>query len=597
MSQVTEEIKTKIGIVDLISEYLPLKRSGASYKTNCPFHHEKTPSFMVSPDRQSWHCFGCNIGGDIFEFLMKMENLEFPEALKLLADKAGVKLPEFVNEISASQRNRVLDILKLAAKFYHKILIDSPQAEEARKYVFEKRAVSRDVAEEFLLGYITEDWDLLTNFLIKKGFGINDIVAAGLAIKKDNGGYYDRFRDRIMFPISDVHGNIVGFTGRVLHDKPEAGAKYVNTPQTIVFDKGRIIYALDKAKQEARRQDKFIIVEGQMDVIANHQFGLVNTVASSGTALTSDQIKLLKRFSNNLYIAFDEDAAGQNATARGIELALIEGMKIKVITISKEIAKDPDECLKKNPQFWLTAVEQAQSIMDYFFSSILAGQDLANPEVRGKVSTQLLEKIKQLPDAVEQDFWVKKMAGILDIKYEILYEKMRSLKGPVSGESAGVPTIGNVLAVKKTKEEIAAEKFLSLLLRWPQFLPAIIPKIKSENFYSPVLRGLYEKIVLFYNTAEAVAGETEGFIHRFKVWNGQNDVCQIIDVLSLLYDKEYASLSKKEAEEEISNITNLLNLWYNETIRHRLQQEMKEAEQNGDKEKIQSIMQKFKDLL
>lgn len=594
MSQATEEIKTKLSIVDLISEYIPLKRAGASFKANCPFHHEKTPSFMVSPDRQSWHCFGCNIGGDIFEFLMKMENLEFPEALKILADKAGVKLPEFAGEINASGRNRVLDILKLAAKFYHKILMDLPKAEEARQYVFQKRGVSKEIAEDFLLGYIPEEWDLLNNFLIKKGFGINDIVAAGLSIKKDGGGYYDRFRDRIMFPISDVHGNVVGFTGRVLHEKPEAGGKYVNTPQTIVFDKGRIIYALDKAKQEARRQDKFIIVEGQMDVVASHQAGLYNTVASSGTALTRDQIKLLKRFSNNLYIAFDVDAAGQNATARGIELALSEGMKIKIITVDRDFAKDPDECLKKDPSVWLKAIEEAKSIMDYFFESILAGKNLGIPEIRSQVSTALLEKIKQLPDPVEQDFWVKKLAGVLDIKYEILYEKMRTIKGL----HTPMPEFhGDVDGDKGTKENLAAEKLLSLVMRWPVFLPKLPTELKTEALQNQNLRNLYENLLLFYNTADMPKGMPEELIHSFKVWNGENDVCQIIDVLGLLYDKEYSNLSQKEAEEEMVIIVKRLNLWYNENIRKKIEEEMRQAEKDGDKAKIQSLMQKFKELL
>ncbi|KKR49280.1 MAG: primase protein [Candidatus Magasanikbacteria bacterium GW2011_GWC2_40_17] len=593
MSQATEDIKSKISIVDFVSEYLPLKRAGATYKASCPFHQEKTPSFIVSPERQSWHCFGCNIGGDVFEFLMKMENLEFPEALKILADKAGVKLPEFGNEISSSQRNRLLDILKLAAKFYHKILLDSPKAEEARNYLFVKRQVSQEVAEDFLLGYIPEDWDFLTNFLVKKGYGINDILSSGLTIKKDGGGYYDRFRDRVMFPINDVHGNVVGFTGRLLHEKPEAGGKYVNTPQTSVFDKGKVIYALDKAKQEARRQDKFIIVEGQMDVVMSHQFQITNTVASSGTALTREQIKLLKRFTSNLIIAFDVDSAGQNATARGIELALSEGLKIKIAVIPPEFAKDPDECLKKDKNVWFKALENAQSIMEYFFSSILGGKDLTNPEVRGQVSTSILEKIKLLPDSVEQDFWIKKLAAVLDLRVDVLYEKIKGLKGgPVYHDE--IKKAGSVV---KSKEELTGEKMLCLLIRWPLFFETAKQILHPEFFINQNLKNLYENLILFYNTAEALPEGDVGVIHSFKAWKGQNEVCQIIDILDLLYEKEYFNLSQKEAEEEIISVAKRLKMWYNNAIRKTLEKEMAEAEKNSDKEKILFLMEKFKDFL
>ncbi|MEK9158840.1 MAG: DNA primase, partial [Patescibacteria group bacterium] len=401
-SQAVEEIKSKIDLADLVGEYVQLKKAGVNYKAPCPFHHEKTPSFLVSKEKQIWHCFGCGEGGDIFGFIMRIEGLDFPEALKLLAERAGVKLQEFHSEISASARNRILDILKMAAKFYHKILLDSSQAEEARQYL-NKRQVAAEMLEEFQIGYIPDEWDILTNFLLKKGFGINDLVAAGLTIKKEGGGYYDRFRGRIMFPIADVHGNVVGFTGRLLNEnKVEAGGKYVNTPQTIVFDKSRLLYALDRAKQVARKQNKLIIVEGQMDVVSCYQFGQTNTVASSGTALTLDQVKLIKRFTNNIYIAFDMDAAGQHAADRGIDLALSEGMNIKIIVVPKDFAKDPDECLKKDPAVWFKSVEEARSIMDYFFDKTFAGRDLKNPEKRGEAAKILLEQISRLGDTVEQ---------------------------------------------------------------------------------------------------------------------------------------------------------------------------------------------------
>lgn len=598
MSQVTEEIKSKIGVIDLLSEYIQLKRAGASYKALCPFHHEKTPSFMVSPERQSWHCFGCNTGGDIFEFVMKMEGLEFPEALKLLADKAGVKLPVFSSEISASQRNRLLDILKLAAKFYHKVLLDLPQAQEARDYL-SKRGVAKEMVEEFQLGFIPEAWDRLTVFLLKKGFGINDLIAAGVTIKKEGGGNYDRFRGRIMFPLADVHGHIVGFTGRLLEgNNVEAGGKYVNTPQTLVYDKGRLIYALDKAKFEARRQDRIIIVEGQMDVVACHQFGQANTVAASGTALTREQIKLLKRFSNNLFIAFDVDPAGQSATARGIEMTLNEGMKIKIIAIPKEAGKDPDECLKNNPEAWFKAVAEAQSIMEYFFATILAGKDLKKPEDRSLAAQNLLEKICQLPDPVEQDYWVKKLAGILDIRDEILYEKMATLKRKPSGAGAeSGEKEKNIPVFKKTKEESASEKILALALHWPNLFPAIMERLNPQALTPLKNYDFYENFVHFYNTEKEFIQKGCEFISKFREKNNSRENCQTISLLELLYDKEFADLSQEEAWEEISTVISFLNLCYNNNIRQILEKQMREAEHSGDQLKVNELMKKFKDFL
>jgi len=603
MSQSTEEIKSKISIVDLVSEYISLKRAGASYKSLCPFHHEKSPSFMVSPERQSWHCFGCNTGGDIFEFIMKMEGLEFPEALKLLADRAGVKLAAFSSEISGSQRNRLLDALKIAAKFYHKILLDSSIGAEAREYL-KKRGVSQEMIEDFLIGYVPEEWDLLTIFLLKKGYGINDLMAAGLTIKKEGGGNYDRFRGRVMFPFFDPHGAIIGFTGRLLkEDKQEAGGKYVNTPQSIVFDKSRVLYGIDKAKQEIKREDKVIIVEGQMDVIACHQAGQTNVVASSGTALTREQIKLLKRFTNNLLIAFDFDAAGRNATERGIDLALADGMKIKVITLSKEIAKDPDECLKKNPVIWFKAAAEAKSIMDYFFEAFLAGRNLERPEERGVVSTLILQKIKQLPDLVEQDFWVKKLAGILDINLVILYEKLNALRvrnnaeAWISSSAGGSTDRTSGAIVVKTKEESASQKMLAIILRWPICFQPILETVKLEALFHKEAKECFKSLIEFYNFSGPDFSISDGFIHRFRSWNEGKEVCQILDLLGFLYDKEYSNLSQKEAKEEALFIAKSLNLWYNNAILKGIEKETGDAEKSGDAKKVSLLMQKFKDFL
>ena len=328
----TQAIKDRLDIVQIIGEYIPLKKAGANWKANCPFHNEKSPSFMVNAEKQFWHCFGCSKGGDVFSFLQEMEGMDFPEALKILADRAGVKIDTFASEVNKSQKNRILEINNKAAYFFHHFLLEMPASGGARDYL-KRRELKQETIEEWKVGFIPEQWDLLTQYLLKKGNSIDDLLASGLTIKKDGGGVYDRFRGRIMFPLWDMHGNIVGFTGRVLVETEKSGGKYVNTPQTLVYDKSRILYGLNFAKTEIKSKDFTVLVEGQMDVVACHQAGMKNVVASSGTALTFEQIKLLKRYSNNIAIAFDADAAGQNAAKRGIDLALEQGMNIKIIQI------------------------------------------------------------------------------------------------------------------------------------------------------------------------------------------------------------------------------------------------------------------------
>lgn len=588
MSQITDEIKSKIDIIDLLSEYIQLKPAGANFRAVCPFHHEKTPSFMVSRPKQIWHCFGCGAGGDIFGFVMKIEGLEFPEALRLLAEKAGVKLSAYSNELSSSARNRLLDVLKLSAAFYHRVLLDSPRSQLARDYL-NQRGVSPEMIEEFQIGFIPDEWDLLTKFLLKKGFGINDIAAAGLSLKKEGGSsYYDRFRGRVVFPLNDVHGNVVGFTGRLLNENQEkASGKYVNTPQTSVYDKSKVVYGLDKAKQEIKRQDGAIMVEGQMDVLACHQAGQFNVVASSGTALTMEQIKLLKRFSHNLIMAFDADLAGQNAAERGIETALSEDMKIKVIQIPEGSGKDPDECLKKNPAIWFKAVEQAENIMDYFFRKFLAGKNLQDSGERSAVAKALLLKIGQIPDVVEQDFWLKKLANILDIPINILRERLGDLKRSLRVAVLPSASIGEAPARDRT--ELASERLLALLLRHQDIFKLAVDRLKIAALAPPLLQNLFRDFLVFCQSQEV--------IHSFGQWTKIPQACQTIDILDLLYEREFANFKQEELVSAALEMVNSLNLWYTAKECRRIEKEMKEAEASGNKEKAAELLKKFRELI
>jgi DNA primase len=303
-----QEIKSRLDVADIIGEYLQLKPAGSgSFKACCPFHQEKTPSFYVNRPRQSWHCFGCDQGGDLISFVQRMEGLDFPDTLSLLAQRAGITLPEF-NVAASSERKRLYEVNDLASRFFRSQLLSSPKAEAARAYVV-KRGLDDLTADVWRIGYAPDAWSDLTDALKARGVTDAELIATGLVQKRDSGGVYDRFRDRLMFSIYDVHGHIVGFTGRILPSATpdQAAAKYVNTPETILYKKSSVLYGLDKAKGEIRRQNMAVIVEGNMDVVSSHQFGITNVVASSGTALTTEQLALLKRFTTNLAIAFDAD--------------------------------------------------------------------------------------------------------------------------------------------------------------------------------------------------------------------------------------------------------------------------------------------------
>ena len=304
--QPSEEIKSKLDIVEVIRDYIKLQQAGANWRAQCPFHREKTPSFMVSQERQIWHCFGCGKGGDVFSFVQDIEGLSFVEALRLLAPKAGVTLKRQDPKL-VSQRNRLLDIIDLSRRYFHKLLMESPSAKMAREYLAGRGLKTEDL-EEWQIGYSPDSWDTILNFLKSRGYKENEIFLAGMVIKGQNRpGFYDRFRGRIMFPINDVNGNTVAFTARVSpeKEKEEKMGKYINSPQTQVYDKSNILFGLDKARMEIKKADKVILVEGQMDAITAYVNDFKCVVASSGTALTEEQVKILKRYTNNLIISYD----------------------------------------------------------------------------------------------------------------------------------------------------------------------------------------------------------------------------------------------------------------------------------------------------
>ncbi|TSC67566.1 MAG: DNA primase [Parcubacteria group bacterium Gr01-1014_73] len=453
-----EKIKDRLGIVELVGSYIKLEKAGKNLKARCPFHNEKTPSFFVSPDRGSFYCFGCGAKGDIFSFVEQFEGLDFKGTLKLLAERAGIKLEYERGDLSAGKavREKLFQILEEATSYFEANLKLNA---EAISYL-EKRGVKEKTRGTFRLGFAPDEWHSLLFHLKSKKFSESDLEKAGLIKKGEAGGnYYDRFRGRIIFPITDSAGRVVGFSGRILKGKPE-DAKYLNSPETELFAKSKILYGLDKAKTAIRQRDFAVLVEGQMDLLMSNQAGVANTVASSGTALTDEHINLLKRFSNRLLLVFDPDEAGFKAALRGAGLALARGLEVKVAALPEGL--DPADLVLKNPIDWKEALKNAVFLIDFLLARILnKGYD--KRQLAKAVEKDILPYVASLKSRIEQSHYISEIADKAGIKEEALWEELRKVK-PVIGANPPTPVAGYGVAKEKlTKRELLERRLFGVL--------------------------------------------------------------------------------------------------------------------------------------
>lgn len=423
-----DEIKSRLNIVDTIGKRVTLKKAGRNFKGLCPFHNEKTPSFIVSPDRQTFHCFGCGKGGSIFDFVMLSDHIDFSEALETLAEQAGVKLERRIGDTpEAKQKQKILEVNHLASEYYHYLLTKHVVGEKAREYL-KHRGVTDKSIKTFSLGYSANDWDGLLTFLKKKGYDDKTQETAGLIIR-GNRGYYDRFRGRVMFTLKDHRGNVIGFSGRVL-DPTAKEAKYINTSETPVYMKGRVLYALDVTKDAIQKANEAILMEGELDVISSFQEGISNVVAIKGSAVTEDHARLLRRFTERLVFALDSDMAGDAAARRGIEIAERIGFDMRVARMLS--GKDPDEAARENPTLLKKAIKDAEPIYDYFLSSARSRFDGATSFGKRKISDEFLPVLMKIDNPIVQGHYIRKLAESLGLSDETIQEgltKHRSSQG------------------------------------------------------------------------------------------------------------------------------------------------------------------------
>jgi DNA primase len=563
-----EEIKARLDIVDVIGSYLNLKKTGSNYRALCPFHSEKNPSFFVSPRLQIFKCFGCGAAGDIFKFIMMIEGVEFGDALRILAQRAGVELKPIEPKLK-TERKRFYEVCELACKFFERQM-EGKKGEKVKKYLL-SRKINEDSIKKWRIGWAPNTQDSLISFLVSKGYKREEIKKAGLAFQKENGEFLDFFRGRIIFPIFDLNSQVIAFSGRVF--EKEEGPKYINSPNTLLYDKSKTLYGLDRAKIEIRKKDFCIIVEGYTDVILAHQEGFENTVSVSGTSLTPYQLTILKRYTQNLYLSFDMDVAGNTATKRGIDLARLKGFDIKVLTLPE--GKDPADILSRNPKDFEKILKNSLSIMDFYFQRAFSKYDKKTLEGKKEISKILLPEIKRIKNEIEKSFWIAELAENLEIREEDIRMELTKIK--IEEEELGLEEQEILKQPQKSRKEILEERLLFLILKDPQNLNLIDKE--NLSFLSPELKEVIENLKKDFN---------------LKIENLSEKAKDLYTTSALK-----SEIEEIEKEKILPELKFCLKEIFNISIKKKLaelSEKLKEAEKEKDLAKIEKLSKEFAKL-
>ena len=461
---VIDEVKQKTDIVEVVSRHVSLKKAGRNLTGLCPFHSEKHPSFFIYPEQQSWHCFGCNTGGDVFSFVMKKESLDFGEVLRLLAQKAGVAIPsKFEREEGKGEKERLYQVNEATAKYFHDLLLNSPDGEKARSYVASRGFSAKTIAD-FQLGFSRNSWDSLKQHLLERGYTESELLTAGLVVEAESGKTYDRFRNKLMFPILDSRGRVIGFGARVLDDSLP---KYVNSPQTPLFDKSNNLYGINLAATGIRQQDMAVIVEGYSDAITAHQNGFNSVVASMGTSVTEKQVNSLKKLTKNIVLALDADVAGEEAMLRGIGYENALEAEVRVITLPR--GKDPDDVIKDDAEIWRQLLAEALPIMDYTFNIVTAKLDLTTARDKSLAVGRLLPIIAEMKGTVRQALYLQKLARLVKVSERNIEAELSRIRSSPDRRRTQAPRQEVVIhAARPLMSNRREEYCLALLLQHPE---------------------------------------------------------------------------------------------------------------------------------
>jgi len=483
-----ETVKSRTNIVDIVGEYVKLTKAGSSFKACCPFHQEKTPSFNVNEEKQFYHCFGCGVGGDVFSFVMEIEGLGFRETLTLLAEKAGVELQEgFAGGGGESQdkKKKLYDALELTTKFYEKQLWNGDGVKKVLPYLKE-RGLSNEIIKKFRLGYAPDGWSHVQDFLQKNGFDNELMTETGTIIKNDKGRHYDRFRNRIMFPISDVMGRTIGFTSRVLPGDDESQAKYINTPETYLYHKSSVLYGINHAKQAIKQHDSVVVVEGNMDVIAANNSKIENTIAVSGTAMTEDHIRILKRYTNQFILFFDTDEAGMVAARRSALLCLEEDVQLKMVLLKE--GKDAADIAKDDAEKLRSIINNAKNAIDVFIDIAKNTYDLKDPHGKRQAIEFVTELLSHISNDIEREEWIARCAEAFNVELRLVNTAVKKQINQHSNEANKTQTTNIEQSQMTQAEQSQMQRIYKSIILMMMAYPHVWEYVyKNKERYGPVI--------------------------------------------------------------------------------------------------------------
>lgn len=575
MQDAKEEVRARLNIEDVVGEYVQLKRAGRNFKGLSPFSGEKTPSFYVSPEKNIWHDFSSNKGGDVFSFVMEVEGLDFRAALELLAQRAGVDLSQYDSKGGqeiARQKRRLLEAHQLAAKYYQQSLL---QNQRALEYVFQKRGLSKAVVQEFQIGYAPDAGDALVQFLVKKGFTKNELSLGGLTNRF--GG--DLFRGRMMVPLMDASGQVIGFTGRIIVDEPNA-PKYLNTPQTPLYDKGRHVFGLSQAKEAIRKGDYAVIVEGNLDVVSSHQAGFTQVVATAGTALTEAHLKALVRLSPNVRLAFDGDAAGLAATERAIPIAQTVGVDLTIISLPEDV-KDPDELIQKDPQLWQQAIDQAENVVDWLLTQYTKREDMTAPIGKRRFTTAALGVVRALNDPVEQEHFMQKIAAYTSTTLETVKEKLTNTTDDSQPERPLKPVH---IAEEMKQDPVAYQDSMLALSLLDPATRELLNDVTAEMLATDERRAVLTYVQTNTEPVQAIPKNLQ-------------DYDTYVKILLLRADARYGEWSDEDRYFEAARLVRLTITEHKQTQKDALTKELRIAEDNGNDEEALRLRHALNELI
>ena len=571
-----EQVQSRLDIVEVVSGYMPLKKAGANFRALCPFHQEKTPSFMVSSRKQIYHCFGCGAGGDVISFVMEYEKVEFMEALKILAQKTGIKLPlfrraDYIRRSTAA--NLLYRINEMAASYYNAILVGSNRAAEAREYL-RQRGISAETVAAFKLGFAPQSWDGLLKYAQKNHISPETLLKAGLVLPGKEGTFYDRFRNRIIFPIFDINSKTVGFGARVLDDSTP---KYINSPETDIYVKGRHLYGLNIAQNEIRKRNEVIIVEGYLDLIIPFQNGVGNVAATLGTALTVEQISLIKRYTTNVVIIFDADEAGEAASLRSLDILVGEGLNVKLVSLPKGF--DPDKYVRaKKEEGFRSVVGSAKGLFDYKMDILLSRHGRDSAEAKAKIISEMLPTIKRMDNAVLRSDYIKRLSHNLSVDEKAILIELKKVKLDYT-RTAPAPTF------EMKQEARAAEKIIAALaMEDAEIARRIREEFDIEDFKDQRIKKIVERsFALIDGNKQPTAARLIHYIGDEKM---SQFICHLLAEVENIVDRE------KTIEDCIRwiKVDNLRDK------KEELAYQIKEAEKLGNDKEVMTLVKKFNNL-